>query len=53
MLNVTITVTSFGFSIQRIDADRYYRVWRCPCLIQEDYVLMVQGPVNIGKRHVE
>lgn len=53
MMNATIHVTSSGFSINRLDEDRYFRLRRCPCFVQEDYVLMLQGPEQVGRRYID
>ncbi len=53
MMNVTVDVNSSGFSIKRLDEERYYRLRKCPCMIQEDYAVSIQGPQQIKIYHLD
>jgi hypothetical protein len=50
-LNVSVEFTGDGFSIIRLDEERYYKTHACPCSLQEDYALMNDGPKLIFSRY--
>jgi hypothetical protein len=50
-LNVTVDFSANGFSITRLDEERYYRAQACPCYLQEDYAVMYDGARLISSKY--
>jgi len=50
-LNVSVKFTGDGFSIIRLDEERYYKAQACPCYLQEDYALMHDGARLISSHY--